>query len=297
MDRILEFVAGNGARLIIGAAGDAANEVLQQLSQLTGIAPKACQNDFWAAQTVIFSPDCAHRASGEPTLEETCAGYKVLRGPRSVHLVMFDDENTDSLGRVRYPLMMVVMQAMLNGESCTLLHGALLEGVDGSATVVVASSGVGKSTTARRYIQGGGKAQFDDQMLLCWRETPAGRLELMIHGLPTWSRVFQNGLGKECFGFDRAYPLARLYCLGRGENKEEIRSLPMAVWHGQVIAALLEHLLWPQKILPESEKVAMGQFCWRLANDVDRVFRPLQLLATLDGDLHRTLAQAPEQRV
>jgi len=62
------------------------------------------------------------------------------------------------------------------------------------------------------------------------------------------------------------------------------------------VAALLEHLVWPQAILSESEKVAMGEFCWQLAKQVDRVFRPQQLLVTLDGDLPRTLTLAPEQR-
>lgn len=297
MKQIVEYVAGNGAHLVLGACGIAANRVLTELAQLTGVAPKACLDDFLTAQTVIFSPEYAHMADGEPGPVDACSKYEIKRKLRCVHLVMRDDGvGVDELALVRYPLMVLSMQSMLNGEKCTLLHGALLEESDGGAAVVVASSGVGKSTTARRYIQGGGKAQFDDQMLLCWRETPAGGVEFSVHGLPTWSRVFQNGLGHECFAFGRSFALNHLYCLGRGEKTEEIRSLPMAVWHGQVIAALLEHLLWPQAILAESEKVAMGQFCWQLANQLDRVFRPQQLLATLDGDLHRTLAQVPAQR-
>lgn len=296
MEQVLELAAGNGVRLVLGAAGTAANRVLTRLAQLLGVTPKRCCDDFREAQTVIFSPAEAHRATGESGEVTTCAGYEIKRNRRSVHLMMTESGEVDELARVRYPLMMLIMQTMLNGEPCILFHGALLERSDGAATVVIASSGVGKSTTARRFIAGGGKAQFDDQMLLCWRETASGSPEFSVHGLPTWSRVFQDGLGRECFGFERKYSLRQLYCLGRGEGAEEIRPLPLAVWHGQLVAAMLEHLVWPQAILSGDEKVAMGKFCWQLAQQLDRVFRPQQLAATLDGDLHRTLAEAPAQR-
>ncbi len=89
--------------------------------------------------------------------------------------------------------------------------------------------------------------------------------------------------------------MRQLLCLGRGEETEEVRRLPLNVWHGQLVAAMLEHLVWPQAILPDDEKVAMGKFCWQLAQRLDRVFPPRQLAATLDGDLHRTLAAAGKE--
>ena len=53
MKQILEYVAGNGAHLVLGACGVGANRILTELAQLTGVEPKPCLDDFGAAQTVM----------------------------------------------------------------------------------------------------------------------------------------------------------------------------------------------------------------------------------------------------
>jgi len=278
------------------ARGTAALAVLERLGYMLALPLKdGCPKD--GAMVVIHAPESAPENPGvKPEINE-CAGYIVHRNGSQVHLVMTSEyAEVEELARVRFPLMLLLMQGTVNDFACVMLHGAMLEDADGKAIVVIASSGVGKSTTARRFIAGGGTAPHDDQMLLCWSNAGA-EPGFFIHGLPTWSRVFQNGLAGEIFPFAISREVKNIYVLTRGESREEIIEIPAAAWHGHLLAAFFEHMIWPEVILEIPEKLQLSAKVWEIVRRIDKQFRPLALSAMLDGDLIKTLQDAPKQNI
>lgn len=289
MRKSLELVTGHGIRLVITATGAPAVAILARLAGLVAV-PLSEPVRPGDCNCAVFSPGTLPAAASGGAAGVT-AGYEIHRREDGFVLLLTPDPDPElELARVRYPLMLLMMQAACRELDCVLFHGAMLTGPDG-ATLLVASSGIGKSTSARRYIAAGGEAHYDDQMLLCWRQE-AGRPAFFIHGLPTWSRVFRDGFAASSFPFRPAFPLHRLYCLSRGAEREEIRPLAPAVWHGHLIAAMLEHQIWPEALLDTAEKVRLGRRCWQIAEQLDRVFPPQELAAHLDYNLKHTLERA-----
>jgi|GEM_PF-2465562 len=294
MKNFLELITGNGAHMAMCAYGPAALQVLERLSFMLALPLRESRSDV-PAMLALYAPEEAPENPGENVEKNFCAGYFIYRQAGRLNLVMTPDyAEVEELARVRFPLMLLLMQGTVNDLSCIMLHGAMLEDADGKAIVVIASSGVGKSTTARRFIAAGGIAPHDDQMLLCWNSTGA-KDDFFIHGLPTWSRVFNRGLDGEVFPFTPRREVKNIYVLTRGTDREEIVELPMAAWHGHLLAAFFEHMVWPEVILSTAEKLQLSAKVWNLVRCLDRRFRPLSLSARLDGDLLKTLQHAPRQ--
>ena len=296
MEKFIEFVTSFDIRMVMRAKGAAAVGVLERLSSMMAL-PLTKASPPSKVMVVIYSPECAPENPGEKTEREFCAGYLIYRQDDQINLVMSSDYlDIDELARVRFPLMMILMLGTVKKHSCVMLHGAMLEDSDGKAIVVIASSGEGKSTTARRYIAAGGGAQHDDQMLFCWGDDDEEG-SFFVHGLPTWSRVFNNGFDNEAFPFASRREVKNIYVLTRGSECEEIVEIPAAVWHGHLLAAFFEHMIWPEAILTVEEKLRLYARVWKIVHKIDRRFRPLSLAATLDGDLIKTLQNAPNQNI
>lgn len=289
MNQCLILTADNGVRVTMQGTGPEAIDILERLSLLMSlplVEPAA------GASLHLLSPDI-RREPVSPGLY--CAGYEIHRQRERIILrLMPDFPETEELARVRFPLMLAFMQSTMRRERCILLHGSMLLDSNDRAIILIASSGVGKSTAARRYIADGGRAIYDDQMLLCWTEESAG-VRFRVHGLPTWSRVFREGFGHAVFPFYPSYPVRNIYCLSRGTACEEIRPLPLPVWHGRLVAAFLEHLVWPEAVLNTKEKLELASICWQIAEKVDRTFLPQELAACPEAGLAETLKHAPPQ--
>ena len=292
MTKYLELATATDDRIAIGAEGEAAIFILARLSALMGLP----LNDSTAAapRLTLYSPDFR-----PPELNEspaaTYAGYDIYPQPGHLRLCLVPNHlEVLELARVRFPLMAVLMQAVMDNMPCILFHGSMLEDSDGGAILLVASSGVGKSTSARRFSEAGGVAHFDDQMLLC-RKKEGDSVRFYAHGLPTWSRVFEKGYDGNVFPFQPPRPVKNIYCLSRGTDREEIRPLPLPIWHGHLVAAMLEHLIWPEAILDTDEKLRLASICWKFVESMDEVFLPMELAAHLGFNLKKTLAAAPAQ--
>ncbi|MDD5599585.1 MAG: hypothetical protein PHV82_16695 [Victivallaceae bacterium] len=296
MEKFIELVTSSGIRMVMRAEGLAAVRVLERLSFMMAL-PLTGRMPGLTAMVVIYSPECAPDNPGEKTEREFCAGYFIYRQGDQINLVMSPDYlGTDELARVRFPLMLILMLGTVNKLSCVMLHGAMLEDFEGKAIIVIASSGEGKSTTAQRFIAAGGTAHHDDQMLLCWNNDGRKR-SFFVHGLPTWSRVFRDGLASETFPFATRREVKNIYVLTRASEREEIVEIPAAVWHGHLLGAFFEHMIWPEAILTAAEKLQLFAGVWEIVRQLDRRFRPLSLAARLDGDLIRTLRNAPNQNI
>ena len=295
MEKHLELLTGSGIRMTMRAQGAAAAGVLDRLSFMMAL-PLTPPTPGSTEMLVIYSPECAPENPGGKTASESCAGYFIYRQGNQINMVMSPDyAEVEELARVRLPLMLILMLGTINNFFCVMLHGAMLEDSDGRAIIVIASSGVGKSTTAQRFIAAGGIAHHDDQMLFCWSNDD-GEDKFFVHGLPTWSRVFRDGLNREVFPFSNRREVKNIYVLSRGGENEEIVEIPAAAWHGHLMAAFFEHMIWPGAILSANEKIQLAGVVWEIVRKIDRRFRPLSLAAKLDGDLIKTFKNAPNQK-
>lgn len=292
MIKYLELATATNDRIVICAEGEAAVFILTRLSTLMGLP--LTDSTTASPRLTLYSPDARPSELNESPAA-TYAGYDIY--PQSGHLRLCLVPNhleVLELARVRFPLMAVLMQAVMDNIPCILFHGSMLEDSDGHATLLVASSGVGKSTSARRFAEAGGVAHFDDQMLLCRRQE-GDSVRFYVHGLPTWSRVFEKGYEGNVFPFQPPRPVKNIYCLTRSAEREEIRPLPLPMWHGHLVAAMLEHLIWPEAILDTDGKLRLASICWKFVESLDQVFLPMELAAHLDFNLKETLATAPAQ--
>jgi hypothetical protein len=166
-----------------------------------------------------------------------------------------------------------------------LFHGSLLE--DGKdAVLLFGESGIGKSTTRRRWLSEGGSSTSDDAML-CFFDGN----DLYARCLPTWSDWSMNG------SFSRRYPAAEprriksILWLSRGKESQYISQIPPAVWHAQMMSALMVHAISPVRRFSDTEKTQYLNNIWNFICKVDKKFAPRGLFAHLDFPLKPTLAQ------
>ena len=111
-------------------------------------------------------------------------------------------------------LLNALIPLVLKGYRFAIIHGALLELEDGRGILLSAESGVGKSTTCRRWEACGGKYTSDDMILLEY-DTSEG---IIAHPLPTWSRCIREGTEHLCYPLQRRIPLAGLLVLLRRQS-------------------------------------------------------------------------------
>lgn len=179
-------------------------------------------------------------------------------------------------------VMLGIASGILRGSRLLPVHGALLASARG-ALLLCGESGVGKSTTVRRWQDIGGIAPADDLLLLEY-----GGNGVFAYPLPTWSRGALS-LDGACFPVRQKYRLTGILGLGRGELKEEVLSLSEAEFFAQIYRSAFFHLLGIARQLPEEER---NRLIGSIRNGVEALtscFQPVALFAHLDGDLKQTL--------
>lgn len=176
-----------------------------------------------------------------------------------------------------------VIAAILRGRKILLVHGALLDAPRG-AILLCGQSGMGKSTTSRRWRESGGAVYADDMMLLEFADRT-----IITHPLPTWSRCLES-LEGEFFPFSRAVPLTRVIALARG-SEEELKAVPRNEFLASLYNACIFFSAWIGKRMPdEARKTLVGAIQSRTL-EMMQIFPPTGLFANLEAELGETLRE------
>ena len=181
-----------------------------------------------------------------------------------------------------------ISAAMLRGYRVIPVHGAWLSTRRG-ALLLCGESGVGKSTSARRWQADGGEAPADDLILLEY-----GAEGAYVRALPTWSAC-QLSLSGRCFPVTREEPLIGVLALGRGEQREEILPVSGAEFFAQLYRSSFFHVLSIARHLPEPERGRLIQAVQAGAGFLAAQFPPRALFARLDGALRETLKEYDDE--
>ncbi len=173
--------------------------------------------------------------------------------------------------------------AVLQGLPVALVHGAILMHGD-SAVLLCGDSGIGKSTTSRRWESLGHAFAADDMFLLEYG--PDGRF--YVHALPTWSRCRVKPEAPRV-PFDRPLPVAGVLGLSRDDDNDVIEDVSHVVFLGHVLRSMTFHTsILVTHLPPEDQRL----FSARVAATAGRVadaFPPRRLAANLTGDLAAAL--------
>lgn len=228
--------------------------------------------------TLFSQKNCASYFNAQTGQIHICIDKRIKRILPNMAIVLW-----------RYILDFNLLALILRSYKLAVVHGALLELPDGRGVLLSAESGVGKSTTSRRWEASGGKYTSDDMILLEY-DTPEG---VIAHPLPTWSRCLREGTENLCYPIQKKIPLAGLLVLSRAKGDEPERIVDMT-WHEflcQVYQSVCYFHINLIKRFPEAEQrqlIANNQSC---ARKLCSLFPPRALMARLDGDLRETLKE------
>ena len=192
--------------------------------------------------------------------------------------------------RWRHLLLLGCLARLLNGDPLMVMHGVLLETRSGGGLLLCGQSGMGKSTTAARWQNGGGICRADDMILLDCRHDV-----LQAHPMPTWSRCLRSTDG-EYFPITEAVPVRQLLALDRAADTECLKPVEDYRFFLAVYASCSCFVDQYGKWLPDAARrqlIARSQTVARMLCDR---FPPVGLFAHLQGDLHRTLLPFDDDR-
>ena len=176
-------------------------------------------------------------------------------------------------------------------QGALYVHGALVSW-RGQGLAILASSGTGKSTTCNR-LPTGWEVHADDQMLLF--QTESG--EFRAHGLPTWSRYFEDGK-IEPYNVSESVPLKALLFLERADRN---RIEPEPLSHSQASAGLfaaviqVNHTYW--RSFSQAQKVRLATVFTDRSTEFTRKINTYRFQLSLGGAFWRDLEYFLENRL
>lgn len=183
----------------------------------------------------------------------------------------------------------ITLENLLSPGEFSLFHGSMLE--DGSdAVLLFGESGIGKSTTRRRWIEEGGSSAADDAML-CFFDGD----QLYARPLPTWSDWFKNGSSSRRYPINEPRKIKSVLWLSRGEDSQYIAPVQPAVWHAQMMSAMALHSNYAMRYFTQDEKSAYLEHIWNFICKIDKTFPQRGLFAHLDFSLKDTLLKEFQQ--
>ena len=179
-------------------------------------------------------------------------------------------------------LLTACISAVLRGARILPVHGALLA-VSKGGLLLCGQSGMGKSTTSRRWQAAGGSVPADDMVLL-----ECGGEEVIAHPLPTWSRC-RESLEGASYPFEPALPVAGVFALARGEEREELKEAASREFFMSIYSACCCFASPLVRLLPQEERERLLAAIRETADRLAEVSPPTALFAHLDGNLQKTL--------
>lgn len=183
----------------------------------------------------------------------------------------------------RLCLTYAVLAAILRDKPVSMLHCTMLETPAGGV-ILCGESGIGKSTTSRRFRAIGGRCTADDMILLEQRNDG-----FYAYPLPTWSACAEKIEGK-CYPF-APVKVKDILFLTRGGDNEEILPIQSVNLQAQVYRGLFFHLYHLVKYFPENQQMKIMHSIRKLSEDAANTFTPRALYANLQGDLKKTLEE------
>ena len=278
------FFSGDGATgFRLRARDEITARSLRKLGKLCNVAPEECSGTPDAILTSTGVPEDAVQLA-VPQKYRRIAYYRAadygfyVRTPvgRTPGYFAFEAQKLMLFGHA--------MALVKPGNHFNLMHGALLENPDGTCTLLFGDSGVGKSTSVRRYRASGGVAVADD---LFFAYLVDGKL--YARPMPTWSAV-AAGKNPPCYDFARSFPVKQLLLLLRDPKEEHIGEVSPEQFRLSLLKSIAETSNW---ILPfagvHREKIVdhLMKFCHELVSQ----FPPQAFFANLNGDIRATLGQ------
>ena len=172
--------------------------------------------------------------------------------------------------------------AKKENASFNLMHGALLEESGNSCTLLFGESGIGKSTSVRRYRAGGGSACADDMFFLYTKEG-----KFFARRMPTWSAVVA-GKNEKCYDFNTEFAVRRVLLLLRDDQVEHIGEVSVEQYKLSLLKSASETSNWLLPFMPERGAVVdhLLNFC----SCVCRNYSPRAFFANLGFDIMASLA-------
>jgi len=213
-------------------------------------------------------------------LEERTLCYRVFVQPE------LDMTERRLVSLFRFTVLLAILSGMFRSGRIAALHGVLLEDDDGRGMLLCGQSGIGKSTTMRRWKAGGGKVYADDLVLL--EEDGTGGY--MASPFPTWSRCRQK-LEGECFPVSHKVELKALLEATRSQTgREYIGEVTEVEYFSAVYNALFLHMGYLIKDHPEKYCGELAGKSKDFAVKLAGHFKPGAFFADLNADIRKTFS-------
>ncbi len=257
-------------------------EEFGQLGELLGVATQPDSG----GPVPVASVALAATAQPGNTISATPNGLLQIRllddDARWLEIVIEPRVQSNALMRMRvwhYLILCAGIGAALRGLPVVLMHGAVL--LHGSSAILLCGdSGIGKSTTARRWEALGNSFAADDMFLLEFGPTDC----FHAYALPTWSRCRVKPEGLR-YPFDQAIPVAGTLGLSRDNRDDIIQTATRVDFLGYILRSMCFHTSKLVKRLPDAQQ---RLFSARMALNAGRLadaFPPCILGANLHGNL------------
>lgn len=172
---------------------------------------------------------------------------------------------------------------ILRGSPVQMIHCSMLEKEDQSL-LLLGESGIGKSTSAKRWAAAGGTATADDAVLLEY----AADGGILVHRLPTWSAC-RLRLDGRSYPFSPPLKLKNVLAVSRGEDREYIRAITKAEFYAQLYRCGFYHYLPIAGKLPPEEQKMLAAKIKDFTDILTNRHKPQALFAHLEGSIAETL--------
>jgi len=192
----------------------------------------------------------------------------------------------------RFCVHLAFLSGILQGGHFSPIHGVLLEDPEGKCFLLCGQSGIGKSTTMRRWKEGGGNVFADDLVLL--EET--GEKTYHVSPYPTWSLCRESGsLEGLSYPAAKSMPLRNLFELTRSlTGKEYFGPVQEFRYFSVIYNALFLHFIYLIQAHPGPYRKELVTRIQQFATRLDESFPHLAFFAELGSDIHRTFQTLSE---
>ena len=258
---------------------------IELLGRLTGLP---LEEKSQCAPEVVWEP------CGKPVPPDSVVVYrtKTVRmvycdNDHSFHLYLLNDSqlhrNVYGVFLWHLSILCAAVAAILRGKKVLIVHCSMLEKAS-RALLLMGESGIGKSTSMRRWQASGGRGVSDDMVLLEYAEDD----RILVHHMPTWSAC-RVGLENLYYPFEVPLELASVLAVTRGKDAEVVDKVSYAEFFAQIYRCCFYHYLFVAGELPEPEKKLLTSAVREWAEVIAGRFPHRALFAHLDGNISKSL--------
>ena len=282
----LEIPLDNTRRVALGAEQGEPEEFLHTLGDVLGIQCRAAEECAALCRSVL-------RSENMPYGKNLPMHRKVVRedGFFNVYPVAngFPLKEREAM-LLRFMVSgAITMESLYSPGEFAIFHGSMLE-YGNDAILLFGESGVGKSTTRSRWLEEGGTS-FSDDAMLCFFDGN----DFYARCLPTWSDWSMNGSSSRSYPVVSPRRVKSILWLSRGKESQYISPVPPAVWHAQMMSAMVVHSISPMRRFSEQEKARYLDNIWSFICKLDKKFQQRGLHANLNYPLMETLSKEFER--